>query len=100
MLSLRKKARLADTLIAQLCLDHQLPLITRDSDFKILLVSPASNFSKQLNQFFGAMKMQYIPLFIYEGIGFGVKNISTVFLARSPKEIACLSMANSFSVLS
>jgi predicted nucleic acid-binding protein len=34
VLSLRKKARLADTLIAQLCLDHQLPLVTRDSDFK------------------------------------------------------------------
>lgn len=26
-------ARLADTLIAQSCIDHQVPLITRDSDF-------------------------------------------------------------------
>ena len=29
------KARLADTLIAQTCLDHQVPLITRDQDFQI-----------------------------------------------------------------
>lgn len=28
------KARLADTLIAQSCLDHSVPLISRDSDFK------------------------------------------------------------------
>jgi predicted nucleic acid-binding protein len=28
------KARLADTLIAQSCLDHELPLITRDQDFR------------------------------------------------------------------
>ena len=28
------KARLADTLIAQLCLDHQVPLLTRDRDFR------------------------------------------------------------------
>ena len=28
------KARLADTLIAQICIEHQSPLITRDSDFK------------------------------------------------------------------
>ena len=29
------KARLADTLIAQTCLDHQIPLVTRDQDFQI-----------------------------------------------------------------
>jgi len=29
------KARLADTLIAQICLDHQVSLVTRDRDFKI-----------------------------------------------------------------
>ncbi len=30
----RHKARLADTLIAQTCLDHDVPLLTRDSDFR------------------------------------------------------------------
>lgn len=29
-----RRARLADTLIAQSCLDHDLPLVTRDSDFR------------------------------------------------------------------
>lgn len=29
-----RKAALADTLIAQSCLDHSMPLITRDSDFR------------------------------------------------------------------
>ena len=29
-----RKARLADALIAQTCLDHDLPLITRDRDFR------------------------------------------------------------------
>jgi predicted nucleic acid-binding protein len=33
-----RKARLADALIAQSCLDHAVPLITRDADFR--------NFSK------------------------------------------------------
>lgn len=28
------KARLADSLIAQICLDHKVPLITRDKDFR------------------------------------------------------------------
>ncbi len=28
------EARLADTLIAQSCIDHRVPLITRDSDFR------------------------------------------------------------------
>ena len=28
------KAKLADTLIAQSCIDHEVPLITRDSDFR------------------------------------------------------------------
>jgi hypothetical protein len=30
----RRKARLADALIAQSCLDHDVPLITRDADFR------------------------------------------------------------------
>lgn len=29
----KHKAKLADTLIAQTCLDHQIPLVTRDNDF-------------------------------------------------------------------
>ncbi|HEY3122404.1 MAG TPA: PIN domain-containing protein [Vicinamibacteria bacterium] len=29
-----RKARLADSLVAQSCLDHDLPLITRDTDFR------------------------------------------------------------------
>ena len=29
------KARLADTLIVQTCLDHDIPLVTRDQDFQI-----------------------------------------------------------------
>lgn len=29
-----QKAKLADTLIAQTCLDHDVPLITRDHDFR------------------------------------------------------------------
>jgi predicted nucleic acid-binding protein len=33
-LSKRKKARLADTLIVQSCLDHDVPLIARDRDFR------------------------------------------------------------------
>lgn len=28
------KSRLADSLIAQICIDHHLPLITRDKDFR------------------------------------------------------------------
>ncbi len=34
ILARRLRARLADTLIAQSCLDHQVPLITRDTDFR------------------------------------------------------------------
>jgi predicted nucleic acid-binding protein len=34
ILSHRRKAPLADTLIAQSCLDNDVPLITRDSDFQ------------------------------------------------------------------
>lgn len=33
VLAAGKRARLADTLIAQSCLDHETPLITRDRDF-------------------------------------------------------------------
>ena len=34
VLAKRLRARLADTLIAQSCLDHGVPLITRDRDFR------------------------------------------------------------------
>ena len=34
VLKQRKKARLADALIAQSCLDHSVPLVTRDRDFR------------------------------------------------------------------
>jgi predicted nucleic acid-binding protein len=34
LLRLRYKARLADTLIAQSCIDHEATLITRDTDFR------------------------------------------------------------------
>lgn len=34
LISKKLKARLADTLIAQSCIDHQIPLITNDQDFR------------------------------------------------------------------
>lgn len=34
IISKRRKARLADTLISQFCIDHNVSLITRDTDFK------------------------------------------------------------------
>lgn len=34
LLALKLRARLADTLIAQSCIDHDVPLITRDRDFR------------------------------------------------------------------
>ena len=34
ILSRRLRARLADTLIAQFCIDHEMPLVTRDRDFR------------------------------------------------------------------
>ncbi len=34
VLSRRRKARLGDALIAQSCIDHDVPLITRDRDFR------------------------------------------------------------------
>lgn len=34
VLRLRRRARLADTLIAQSCIDHDVCLVTRDSDFR------------------------------------------------------------------
>lgn len=34
ILSQQRKAKLADTLIAQSCIDHDIPLITRDTDFR------------------------------------------------------------------
>lgn len=35
LLRRRRKARLADVLIAQSCLDHHVPLVTRDKDFHV-----------------------------------------------------------------
>lgn len=34
VLGARRRARLADTLIAQCCLDHDVALVTRDTDFR------------------------------------------------------------------
>lgn len=34
VLARKRRARLGDALIAQFCLDHDLPLITRDGDFR------------------------------------------------------------------
>lgn len=34
LLAKRLKARLADTLISQSCIDHDVPLLTRDKDFR------------------------------------------------------------------
>ena len=34
ILARRLRARLADTLIAQTCIDHRVPLVTRDRDFR------------------------------------------------------------------
>jgi len=34
VLAKRRKARLGDALIAQSCIDHGLPLLTRDRDFR------------------------------------------------------------------
>ena len=34
ILASRRRARLADTLISQSCIDHQAPLISRDRDFR------------------------------------------------------------------
>ncbi len=34
MLQAKRRARLGDTLLAQACLDHDLPLLARDSDFE------------------------------------------------------------------
>lgn len=33
MIRNKRRPKLADTLIAQLCIDHQMPLLTRDRDF-------------------------------------------------------------------
>jgi len=33
-LSMRRKARLGDALIAQSCIDRKIPLLTRDEDFR------------------------------------------------------------------
>jgi len=34
VLGAKRRARLADTLIAQSCLDHDVPLLTRDDDYR------------------------------------------------------------------
>jgi predicted nucleic acid-binding protein len=34
VLATKRRARLADTLIAQSCLDHDVPLLTRDEDYR------------------------------------------------------------------
>src|SRR5437667_10152396 len=34
ILAMKRKARLADTLITQSCLDHDVPLIARDGDYR------------------------------------------------------------------
>jgi predicted nucleic acid-binding protein len=34
VLSMRRKARLGDALIAQTCIDRSIPLVTRDKDFR------------------------------------------------------------------
>jgi predicted nucleic acid-binding protein len=34
VLKAKRKARLADALIGQLCVDHDVPLVTRDKDFR------------------------------------------------------------------
>jgi predicted nucleic acid-binding protein len=34
VLAKRRKARLGDAMIAQTCVDHQIPLLTRDRDFR------------------------------------------------------------------
>lgn len=39
VLAQRRKARLGDALIAQMCIDHSTPLITRDRDFRALAQS-------------------------------------------------------------
>ncbi len=41
VLARRRKARLGDALIAQICIDHATPLITRDRDFQGFAASAA-----------------------------------------------------------
>ena len=36
LISAGRKMPLADSLISQICIDHQVPLITRDSDFQVI----------------------------------------------------------------
>jgi hypothetical protein len=43
VLAKRRKARLGDALIAQSCIDHGLPLITRDRDFRAFAESANLN---------------------------------------------------------
>lgn len=43
VLATRRKARLGDALIAQSCIDHGIPLITRDRDFRAFAVAAKLN---------------------------------------------------------
>lgn len=43
VLTHRRKARLGDALIAQSCIDHGIPLLTRDQDFKAFAGAAALN---------------------------------------------------------
>jgi len=43
VLSKRRKARLGDTLIAQSCIDHGIPLVTRDDDFRAFAAAAGLN---------------------------------------------------------
>lgn len=43
VLSKRRKARLGDALIAQTCLDRNIPLLTRDQDFRAFAVASQLN---------------------------------------------------------
>jgi predicted nucleic acid-binding protein len=43
VLNRRRKARLGDALIAQFCVDHDIPLVTRDRDFRAFAESADIN---------------------------------------------------------
>ncbi len=46
-----RKALLADTLIAQVCLDHKVPLISRDQDFRHFVKHAGLNLTHSFNTF-------------------------------------------------
>ncbi len=45
VLSKRRKARLGDALIAQSCIDHGIPLVTRDRDFRAFVQAAGLNLA-------------------------------------------------------